>query len=67
MTLQIETRLQAAERLALQDAQRRDATGQHKVIQQAAADALLGTVEHVTLWTEPNGRPRHDSRMERTS
>lgn len=62
----IETRREAADRIAIAESLKREADHKAHVAQVMAADAILGrnTVEHVTLWTESNGRPRHESRVE---
>lgn len=62
--MRTETRTELTDRLIRQDATRRDATGAHRIVKAQAIDALLGTVEHVTMWTEPNGRARAESRFE---
>lgn len=66
--LQTESRREAADRLAIQETLRQEAISNTQTQRALTAQVLLdrGHVEHVTLWTEPNGRPRHESRIEVT-
>lgn len=63
----VESWSDTADRLATQNALQRDANGRRRAEQARAADTLLGVIEHVTMWTEPNGRARHESRTDTLS
>lgn len=65
--MQIETNSETAVRLATLAALKASHDRQVRAEQVAAADTLLGCVTHVTMWTEPNGRARHETRIEALS
>lgn len=68
-TIHIETRREAADRLEIQATLQREADYKRKCAQALAADEILcrRTIEHVTLWTDVHGRPRHETRIESVS
>lgn len=67
--MQIETRREAADRLAIAAAVQRGAERQARAAQALAADAILSRkhIEHITMWTDDYGRPKIETRMELTS
>lgn len=64
--IQIETRREAADRLAIAESLKRETDHKTRCVQALTADAILrhSTVEHVTCWTDTHGRPKHSSRVE---
>lgn len=65
-TIKVETRREAADRLAISAILKQEKDFKTKCEQAFAAESILGknTVEHVMCWTDTHGRPKHSSRVE---
>jgi hypothetical protein len=64
--LHVESRREAADRLAIAATLKAEADYKTRCAQAPAAEAILGrnTVEHIVLWTDSHGRARHSHRIE---